>query len=938
MRVGFLVGNKFQIAHFAELMAQFEDPDVIFFDRDLNAFQNFNPQCLTRYGAFCRFVHEADLDSLDGQYDVIFAQINPPLKEPWGETKLIMTQYSMAKPKVAYGARFLVANGALVYGDYSADVIGKMCPAIIGGNSRFDPYFEDRLDAEILAEVSGRLDPAKKTLTFLPTWGDLNSQDLFQGVLEELAQDYNVLYKPHHNTARSTDDVLPAQNGIIDLSDMDHVLDIGPYLMKVTDLVVSEASGAIFDALYCGKPVVLLSIDLDLNTPHRKMDSTALEVSETHRIGPVVTEIIDLKQVVDQAMGTDNPFYDANEALVKEAFLQRGGCAPIAAQRITDFVMGPYINHHMQDYAVPSIRTMILRRAFKAAETRSKIRMMGSYKDGPDGKSWKRVPVKKKHHGRFKKTRAFVMKTVLSMPIGMLEKTTKVVQYLGNPKVTHYFATRLEEARDQILIKKGESYNPRATVLPATAARKISRIRHLEDNDRFMDLGFQVEAWANLSAQDTLAAQYHFTGAVSNLRFSRLKMRSLVQKLEAFVDDPMMAPPKARSALWKNLGQISKALQLDKSISPKEYSNLSTAKSLLGDTYNIYLDTAGANEAVALADQKVINPDGEMVMFGDATGPIFELSILLGFSRVVVDEKRHTRDAMLSITRELIDGLHAEGWTILPRLQAGFRGTAPNTGKFPCATWHTKHAQVPNQIHLKVGSYGGYIVVDDRGYSGWASLAHQPLETIIRGISKKSAEEQYQFLQDTLLADKKTKYAQPEEDTVIPAEKYIFFPMQILTDTVAKLAHLNGLQVLEILAEWAKTSEYAIVVKRHPKCTITAVADALDQAVELGDIILSDANIHTLITGADGVVTVNSGAGAEALLYLKPVITTGDSDYAAATRLVSTEEELLEALETFIASPISEDKLKKFLWVFSKRYQLNPTDTTAIRSRLKALL
>ncbi|NIO38933.1 MAG: hypothetical protein GTO41_01280, partial [Burkholderiales bacterium] len=47
---------------------------------------------------------------------------------------------------------------------------------------------------------------------------------------------------------------------------------------------------------------------------------------------------------------------------------------------------------------------------------------------------------------------------------------------------------------------------------------------------------------------------------------------------------------------------------------------------------------------------------------------------------------------------------------------------------------------------------------------------------------------------------------------------------------------------------------------------------------------IASGNVHHVLAGANQVVTVNSGAGFEALLYCKPVTLFGRSDYWQAAR------------------------------------------------------
>jgi capsule polysaccharide modification protein KpsS len=217
-------------------------------------------------------------------------------------------------------------------------------------------------------------------------------------------------------------------------------------------------------------------------------------------------------------------------------------------------------------------------------------------------------------------------------------------------------------------------------------------------------------------------------------------------------------------------------------------------------------------------------------------------------------------------------------------------------------------------------------------------MATKKLSDITTGVDLVDAERQFKVLQTLLVAKGKSKYKQSEEH-LPDVGKYIFLPMQVITDTVAKLSHIDGLTLLKILSDWAPSSRYKIIVKRHPLCHSRKVAEALKSQAQAGKIILSKASIHDLIGGADCVVTVNSGVGAEALVHLKPVITTGGSDYAAATTLVKTKEDLIAALNAIPDGCVDENEVKRFLWHYSKRYQIEPSrDPRSVSARVRELL
>src|SRR5690606_19551086 len=153
-----------------------------------------------------------------------------------------------------------------------------------------------------------------------------------------------------------------------------------------------------------------------------------------------------------------------------------------------------------------------------------------------------------------------------------------------------------------------------------------------------------------------------------------------------------------------------------------------------------------------------------------------------------------------------------------------------------------------------------------------------------------------------------------------------------------RLSDIDTLSLLRALIGWTRASGGAVVVKRHPMCRSKEIGEALREAEEAGSIRVSDASIHQLIASARCVVTVNSGVGAEALLQLKPVVTTGRSDYAAATRRVRSQEELYAVLDSGDWVVAGEEQIKQFLWFYTKQYMVHFRDLPAIGARLRQVL
>lgn len=89
--------------------------------------------------------------------------------------------------------------------------------------------------------------------------------------------------------------------------------------------------------------------------------------------------------------------------------------------------------------------------------------------------------------------------------------------------------------------------------------------------------------------------------------------------------------------------------------------------------------------------------------------------------------------------------------------------------------------------------------------------------------------------------------------------------------------------------------------------------------------IASDISIHELLPLSKAVVTINSGAGFEALIHLKPVITLGKADYSAATYECKDVEDIKNCKQ-FINAPADKLQIKKFLYAYLNRAYKSPAE------------
>src|SRR3989344_6064212 len=202
------------------------------------------------------------------KYEVLVSNANKPVLDlPCNaDKKKVRVMYGHSKDLWNFGAWSRNFNLALVYGPYSQKAISRYTRSQIVGNARFDDWFRPvhQKESQRISLLKKKLDPEKKTLLYLPTHGHLSSLELLQTIIPDLLRTYNLVIKPHQLTIYTEAGVLErfkrsasvaSKNGSPIL--IDDYFDLSE-LFRISDLVISDNSGAIFDAVLVDKPVVLL--------------------------------------------------------------------------------------------------------------------------------------------------------------------------------------------------------------------------------------------------------------------------------------------------------------------------------------------------------------------------------------------------------------------------------------------------------------------------------------------------------------------------------------------------------------------------------------------------------------------------------------------------------------------------------------------------------
>ena len=237
----------------------------------------------------------------------------------------------------------------------------------------------------------------------------------------------------------------------------------------------------------------------------------------------------------------------------------------------------------------------------------------------------------------------------------------------------------------------------------------------------------------------------------------------------------------------------------------------------------------------------------------------------------------------------------------------------------PIISYHSFTTGLSKGAHFKESALPGFFSLDTNGFSGWAAW---PTAAAAESASDAEVEGFFARLQQEIVSARRSKYAQPGRGA-LPEGPYVFLPLQVPDDAVARLARLTQKELVEAVTDRYHGSLMQIVIKPHPYDPSAATQTLLSEAcARSSNVTISQANIHDLIAGAAYVITINSGVGVEALLQLKQVITAGASDYESVTHPVSCPKTLHSAITAIEAgdSLVQDSAIKRYLYAAFSRH------------------
>ncbi|URL07454.1 CDP-glycerol glycerophosphotransferase family protein [Avibacterium sp. 21-595] len=307
IRIAFLVWNSFQLIHIKSLLKQI--PSAVLIIEKRKKSQPIPSSILSEVSNSILDVDSQDVHhKVEDFFDILIIQTVFEKIFLLEKTKIVMLQYGYAKEPHNYGAWRALADLNLVYGKYAADKISYFSPVEIIGYPRSIDWNDPSFRENARNKYKKYLDSDKKTILYAPSWGELSSFDCYIKSIVDLQDEYTVLVKLHHNTVLLNSEYekdIEGYDKIKFFFQNDDILE----LLAVSDIVLSDFSGAIFDAIYCNKPVFLLSIEKH----SEKLDTFSIEISQRDMLGYIVNSPSELSTQIKHHLVSNSSNYLYND-------------------------------------------------------------------------------------------------------------------------------------------------------------------------------------------------------------------------------------------------------------------------------------------------------------------------------------------------------------------------------------------------------------------------------------------------------------------------------------------------------------------------------------------------------------------------------------------------------------------------------------------------
>lgn len=164
--------------------------------------------------------------------------------------------YGLAKDRWGHAWWNTFYDLILCYGDHSRDKLNIAGSAVSVGNPRFDDWHHRRYDRQLVNALTRN--KSQPVVLYAPTFGDLCSIPHWAERLNELQQHCTLLVKLHHGTQLRASEAASRQLMMTHFRKNIVNTPSSFALLEAADLVLTDNSGFIFDAIHAGKRTVLL--------------------------------------------------------------------------------------------------------------------------------------------------------------------------------------------------------------------------------------------------------------------------------------------------------------------------------------------------------------------------------------------------------------------------------------------------------------------------------------------------------------------------------------------------------------------------------------------------------------------------------------------------------------------------------------------------------
>ncbi|MFN6954907.1 MAG: hypothetical protein ACK4PG_08940 [Acetobacteraceae bacterium] len=220
-------------------------------------------------------------------------------------------------------------------------------------------------------------------------------------------------------------------------------------------------------------------------------------------------------------------------------------------------------------------------------------------------------------------------------------------------------------------------------------------------------------------------------------------------------------------------------------------------------------------------------------------------------------------------------------------------------------------------VHVKLGALPGTVLIDPTGYSGWTSACALELADLpLHPIGSDAAIGWLERERARVAAGNLSKWEQrPRNTAPLPSGPAVMVALQIPRDNALRHAWVDMFDLARAVVGAFRGGPVTVVLKRHPKCRDPRTDALLRQMASEPHVLITDASIHDLLPAVQAVYCVNSGLGAEALLYGRSVHVAGMVDYRHACHEIRSLDDLL-AGDAALRPRLGAEELARYLYWF----------------------